>query len=184
MKIFEFVQKFKDKKITNTKAAPNTVQQYVEREIEIKRYIPFNEKRKIAEMVVDQNVHVVDGVKKYSNVDAYICFIMASIVAHTNLECGENPIDDYDALAESGLLPIIIAEFQESHNEIDVLLKMTLASELEDNSVSALIGHFLDAVLQKVDGLSGMLNGVLGNLDLNELFNEENAAKIVGFLNK
>lgn len=184
MNILEFVQNFKDKKIMNTKVAPNAVQQYITKELEIKKYIPFNEKRKIAEMVVDQNIKVVDGLKKYSNIDAYIGFVMASLVSHTNLECSANPIADYDALAECGLLQIIISEFQESHNEIDILLKMALAEELEDNNTNALIGRFLDAILKKVDGLSGTLNGAIGNLDLENMFADENVAKIIGLLNK
>jgi hypothetical protein len=142
------------------------------------------EKRKIAETVVEQNIDVIDGVKKYNNIDAYIGFIMSSIVAHTNLECGENPIADYDSLAESGLLPQIVAEFQESHNEIDILLKMAVASELEDNQPGVIIGRFLDSVLKKLDGAAGVLNGFIGNLNLEDVFSEENVAKIIGLLNK
>ena len=105
-------------------------------------------------------------------------------MAHTSLRFSDDPITDYDRLAESGLLPQIVAMFQESHNEIDILFKMALASELEDNNTNVLIGHFLDALLKKVDGLSGVLNGALGNLDLENMFNNENVAKIIGLLNK
>ena len=142
------------------------------------------EKRKIADTVVEHNIDVVDGIKKYDAIGAYIGFVVASIMAHTELQFSSNPIDDYDLLAECGLLTQIVAMFQESHNEIDVLLKMASASELEDNNTNVLIGHFLDAVLKKIEGLSGALNGAFGNLDVEELFNNENVAKIVGLLNK
>lgn len=184
MTILEFVQNYKNKNFMNTPQGVQDRIEWIKKELEVKEYIPFNTKREIAEMVVERNIEVVDGIKKYKSIDAYIGFIMASIVAHTNLECSSDPIADYDLLAESGLLPQIVSMFQESHNEIDILLKMHLAAELEDNNTNVLIGHFLDAILKKVEGLSGALNGALGNLDLKEIFNEENIANIVGFLNK
>mgnify|MGYP003292700808 CR=1 FL=1 len=180
MKIGEFVKTFTEKKIINTKINEHAVSDYLKKELEIKTYIPFREKRKIAEMVVEQNIEVINGIKKYKNIDAYIGFIMASVVAHTNLECSDNPIEDYDLLAESGLLLQIVAEFQESHNEIDILLKMLVAYELEDNQPGALIGRFLDGILKKLDDVSEFLGGI----DLKETFSEENMAKIVGLLNK
>lgn len=180
MLINEFIKTFTDKKIVNTKINEHAVSDYLKRELEINAYIPFREKRKIAEMVVRQNIEVIDGIKKYDNINAYIGFVMASIVAHTNLECSSDPIADYDLLAESGLLSQIVTEFQESHNEIDILLKMAVTYELEDNQPGALIGRFLDGVLKKLDNVGEFLSG----LNLKETFSEENMAKIVGLLNK
>lgn len=184
MTIQEFVEAYKAQKFTSTPQGLNEKAEWIREQLGVKKYIPFMEKRKIAEMIVEQNIEVIDGLKKYDNISAYISFIMASIIAHTSLECGDDPVADYDLLAESGLLSQIVAEFQESHNEIDILLKMAVAYELEDNQPGALIGRFLDGVLQKLDGASGVLKEIVGNLDLKEMFNEENVAKIVGFLNK
>jgi hypothetical protein len=182
--IKEFCEAYKAKKFMNTAQGVQERIEWIKKELNVKEYLPFTTKREIAEMVVEQNIEAVDGIKKYKSIDAYIGFIMASIVAHTDLECGSDPIADYDLLAESGLLPQIVTMFQASHNEIDILLKMALASELEDNNTNVLIGHFLDAILNKVEGLSGMINGVVGGLDVKEMFNDENLAKIIGFLNK
>ena len=175
--IKKFVDAYKAKNFINTPHGDNNKAEWIRKELGVKEYIPFNTKREIAEMVVEQNIQVVDGIKKYNNIDAYIGFIMASIVAHTNLKCSNDPITDYDLLAESGLLTQIVAMFQDSHNEIDILLKMALAAELEDNNTNVLIGHFLDAVLKKVEDLSN-------RLDVKEIFNDENIANIVDFLNK
>lgn len=184
MEIKTFVESYKAKTFMSTPQGLNDKAEWIREQLKIKKYIPFMEKRKIAEMVVEQNIEVVDGIKKYDNISAYISLIMASIVAHTSLKCSDDPIADYDLLAESGLLPQIVAEFQESHNEIDILLKMAVAYELEDNQTGALIGRFLDSVLKKLDGASGMLKEIIDNLDLEEMFSEENVAKIVGLLNK
>lgn len=180
----EFCEAYKAKRFINMRQGADEKSEWLRKELEIKPYIPFREKRQIAEMIVEQNIKVVDGIKKYDSIGAYIGFIVASIMAHTSLMFSNDPIADYDLLAESGLLLQIVAEFQESHNEIDILIKMALASELEDNQPGALISRFLDSVLNKLDGASGMLKGLIGNLDLEEIFSEENVAKFVGLLNK
>lgn len=180
----EFVESYKAKTFMSTPQGISARAEWIREELGIKNYIPFMQKRQMVETIVAQNIEVVDGIKKYDSISAYIGFVVASIMAHTELEFSDDPITDYDALAESGLLHQIVAEFQESHNEIDILLKMALASELEDNQPGVLIGRFLDGVLKKLDGAAGMLKGFIGNLDLEDMFSEENVAKIVGLLNK
>ena len=184
MLVHDFVENYKAKKFMNTKQGMDERAEWIRNELQIKNYIPFMEKRKIAEMIIEQNISVVDGIKKYDSIGAYISLVVASIMAHTSLLFSHDPINDYDLLAEIGLLSQIVAEFQESHNEIDILLKMALASELEDNQPGALIGRFLDSILKKLDGFSGMLNNTIGNVDIEKMFSEENVAKIIGLLNK
>lgn len=184
MTIREFVETYKDKKFPSTPQGLSAKTEWMRSELGIKKYIPFMDKKEIAEAIVTQNISVVDGIKKYDAIGAYIGLVVASIMAHTELEFSSNPIDDYDMLAESGLLPKIVAEFQESHNEIDILLKMAVAYELEDNQPGALIGRFFDNVLKKLDGASEMLKNIIGNLDVEKMFSEENMAKLVGLLNK
>lgn len=184
MNIREFCEAYKAKKFMTTPQGLNEKTEWIRGQLEIKKYIPFMEKRNIAETIVAQNIEVVDGIKKYDSISSYVGLVVASIMAHTDLEFSDDPITDYDLLAESGLLSQIVAEFQESHNEIGILLKMSLESEMEDNQPGVLIGRFLDGVLKKLDGASSVLKEVIGNLDLKEIFNNENVANIVGLLNK
>lgn len=187
MKINEFVEKFKTARVQNSKINPNAVSEYLQRELNIKTYIPFNTKRKIAEMIVEQYTKEVDGIKKHDNISAYVGFVTAMISAHTTLEFGQDPVADYDLLSESGLLPQIVAEFQESYNECDVVLKMALAMKLEDNNINVLIGHFLDNILKKLDGVSDVLKGRLDNFDLKDIlgdFNQEDLNELSSFLDK
>ena len=182
-----FIEKFQNDKVMNSKINANAVSDYLKKELEIKTYIPFRAKREIAEIVVAQNTNWVDGIKKHDSVNAYISFIVASLAAHTNLEFSDDPVEDYDLLAESGLLPQIIAEFEASHSECDIILKMVLAMELEDNNINALVGKFLNEILQKFDGLGDVLKDKLGNLNLKDIlgnFKQEDLAKLSGFLNK
>ena len=187
MTIQNFIEKFQNDKVSNTKIAPDMVSNYLKKELEIKTYIPFRAKREIAEIVVAQNTDWVDGIKKHDSVNAYISFIVASLAAHTNLEFGDDPIEDYDLLAESGLLPQIITEFEASHSECDIVLKMVLAMELEDNDINSLVGKFLNDILQRLDSVGNVLKDKFGNVDLQDIlgdFKQEDLAKLGGLLNR
>lgn len=188
MLVKNFIENFKSKKVMNTQIAPNAISDHIKKELEVKTYLPFRIKREVVEMVVNQNIKEVDGVKKSDSINQYISFIVAMLTSHTNLEFGDDPVTDYDLLAESGLLPQIIAEFQESYNECDILLKMALAMELEDNSLNVLVGKFLDNILKRLDIVGEVLKDKLGDFDiksiLGEDFNNENLAKLKGFLDK
>lgn len=188
MKILDFISDFKSKKVMNTHIAPDAVSQYIRKELEVKDYIPFKQKREIAEMVVAQNTKEIDGVKKNDAINQYLSFVVAMLSLHTNLQFGEDPVADYDLLAESGLLPQIIAEFQESYNECDILLKMALASELEDNNINVLVGKFLNSILDKLDGVGEVLKNKFENTNIKDVlganFKEEDLAKLSGFLNR
>lgn len=184
----EFVEAYAAKRFMITKNGTDERSEWLRSELAIKTYIPFKEKRKIAEMIVAQNIKEVDGIKKYDDISSYVSLVVASIMAHTNLKFGADPIEDYDLLAECGLLPQIIAEFQGSHEEIGILLKMAIAFELEDNNINVLVGRFLDGVLKKLDGIVDGVKDMVGNVDIKELlgmnFKEEDLAHLKGFLDK
>lgn len=188
MKIKEFIKDFTDKKISNSKINEHAVSDYLKKELEIKTYIPFRKKRKIAEMIVSQNTKEVDGIKKYDSIDGYVGLVVASIAAHTTLEFSSDPVEDYDLLAESGLLPQIIAEFKGSHDEIDILLKMALAMELEDNNINVLVGRFLNKMSGAFDGVFEVVKDKFGDFNLQNIFGvdfkEEDLAKLSGLLDK
>lgn len=187
MKTVDFIQDFKNKKIMNTQIAPNAVSEYLKKTLEIKDYIPFNNKKQIAEMVVNQNMTEENGIKKIDTVGQFIGFIMAMLVAHTSLEINiEDPIADYDVLSESGLLEPIIAQFQKSYSECEAILKMTAADALADNNLNAVVARFLDGVLDKLDNFSEGLKNTIGKVDINSLlkgiFNQNDLTKLKGFL--
>lgn len=188
MTIQNFIDVYKNKKFMNIKTAADERSEWLRSELEIKTYIPFREKRKIAETIVLQNIKEVDGIKKYDSIDGYVSFIIASIVAHTNLQFREDPVADYDLLVESGLLGEIIAEFQASHEEIDLLLHMTLDMELEDNEINAVVGRFLSKVSGALDGVVEAVKDKFEKFDLKDILGAnikpEDLAKLSGFLDK
>lgn len=188
MTITTFVENYKGKKFMITKQGVDERAEWIRKELEIKSYIPFKEKRRIAETIVAQNIEEVDGIKKYDSIDGYIGLIVASIAAHTNLEFSDDSVADYDVLAESGLLPQILAEFKGSHDEIDIILKMALAMELEDNSTNALVGRFLNKISGLLDGVLDVFKDKFEDFDLQNIlgadFKEEDLAQLKGFLDR
>lgn len=188
MKIFEFVQNFKDKKVVNTKTNEHAVRDYIKKEIEFKTYIPFREKRAVVEVVAAQNTTEVDGIKRNDAINQYMSFVVAMITLHTNLEFSDDPVADYDLLEEAGLLSQIIAEFKTSYDDCEALLKMAVAMELEDNNINVIVGKFLNGILQRLDGVGDVLKDKLGGLNLKDILGRdikpEDLAKLQGFLNR
>lgn len=183
-----FVNEFIEKGIKNTQAKPHAIEDFIQEKLEIKKYLPFNTKRTIAETIVAQNIEEVDGVKKYDSISAYVTFVVSTLVAHTNLEFSDSPVLDYDLLAESGLLPLIIMEFKASYDECDVLLKLALADAMADNNLAVIVGKFLNGILDKLDDAGEIVKSFTDKINLPELLGtnikEEDVAKILGFVDK
>jgi hypothetical protein len=189
MTIKIFIEEFKNKKVMNTQISPNAVSEYLQKTLEIKDYIPFNTKKQIAEMVVEQNSSVENGIVKIDSVGQFVSFIVAMLVAHTNLEINiSDPIVDYDALSEAGLLEPIIAQFEKSYAESEVILKMVAADALADNNLNAVVARFLDGILDKLDGVSDGFKDMIEGIDLKSIlgsnFTEDNLSQLKGFLDK
>ena len=47
MKIIDFINEFKAKKIMNTQIKPNAIGEYLKKELEVRDYVPFVEKQSI-----------------------------------------------------------------------------------------------------------------------------------------
>lgn len=182
--VIELVKDFKDNKIMNTRVNEHAVSDYIKEKVEITEYIPFIEKRMIAEMIVAENTEVVNGFKKNDAINQYVSFVIAMIQAHTDIEISEHPIADYDLLAESGLLAPIIDMFKTDYTEADIVLKMALAAELEDNSINALVGKFLSGISNMLDGVKEKFDGFNIKEILGANFNEEDLAKLRSFINR
>lgn len=166
--VVEFVQEFKEKKIMNTKIEPDAVEKFIKEKLEITPYISFTDKRKIAEMVVSQNTINEYGVIKIDSTSEFIGFIIAMLTAHTNLCFGENPIEDYDVLSESGVLEYILATFKKDFDECNVVLQMVRNDVLADNNLSVVVAKFLDGILEKLDGVGDTIKGVVEKIDLDK----------------
>ena len=189
MKITDMLMEMKAKKIQNTQVNPDAVGTYLRKALEIKTYIPFEDKKKVVEMIIAANITEENGIKKINSVGQFISFVMSMLATHTNLQIdAEHVIEDYDLLCEAGLLEVIIAEFQKDYSESEVILKMMVADELSDNNLSAVIARFLSGILDNLGGLGEGFKDIIGNFDINSLlggkFEGSDLDKLKGFLDK
>ena len=178
MTINDFIKGFKEKKIMNTKVAPDAVSEYLKKELEIKDYVPFVEKQSIAQIVlescarIDSNVVVIDSIQKY------IIFTITILSTYTNLEFegDETDLNAYDMLCsyqiDNGtLLDAIIKTFEKEYSRCNDILNMMTADLLAENNIEKQIGKFLTKLSDKVDVLGDSIIDKIGNfdMDLNQL---------------
>ena len=85
MKISEFVKNFIDKKVMNTAINQNAVSDYLKKELEVKDYVPFAEKRDLCARVLEAcNTKDDSGLVKVDSISRYILFTIAIISKYTN----------------------------------------------------------------------------------------------------
>lgn len=171
MKIAEFIQNFIDKKIMNTKVAPDAVQQYLAKELEIKKYIPFADKRELCAKVIDACCTKEGGLIKVDSVSRYIVFTISVISAYTTLEfsSGEehDSLDEYDMLCEAGLLNPILALIGEEYAACNNMLNMMMEDVIaNNNTVEAVVGHALGKVFDSLDDLIGAFADKVEEMEL------------------
>lgn len=188
MKVVEFIQKYKESKVQNTKMAPDAVEQFLKKTLEVKEYVPFKKKEEIVKTIIEYNLEENNGIKKIDSINQYLSFISAMLVSHTNLEISEVPADDYDLLAEHDLIEQIVALFAKDYKEFETLLKMAVADELEDNNLSVVVSKFFNGILDKVDDVVALVANVAEGFDTSKLFGEEikkeDLGKLIGLLDK
>ena len=188
MTIQEFIQDFKAKKIVNNKLNEHAVEDYIKETLQVKSYIPLWDKQEIAKAIIDKSIKVVDGYKVVDSSKQFLSFIMAMLIAHTNLEIGD-AYADYDALCEAGLLDTIVGTFQRDYSECETVLKMLVSDELQTNTTPAIVAQFLDKIVQKLEDFSDVLSDKFDEVNVSDLLsglnlNVESTDSIKEFLNK
>ena len=179
MKITEFIDGFKSKKIMNTQLAPNAVSEYIKTTLEVKDYVSFAEKRELCERVLNAcNTKGSDGLVKVDSVSRYLVFTLSIISKYTNIEfsSGEdaefNSLDEYDMLCENHLLNPILEVIGEEYVTCNNMLNRMMADiEANNNTVEAVLGHSLSKVTGSIDNLIDIVAEKVEemNLDLSQI---------------
>lgn len=160
MIIKDFCENYKAKKFIATKNGVDEKIEYLKKELELKEYIPFADKRELCANVIDACCEKKGGLIKVDSVTRYIIFTISIISAYTSLEfsSGEDDeydsLDEYDMLCEAGLLNPILAligeEYATCNNILNMMMDDTLAN---NNTVEAVLGHELGKVSNALDDL-------------------------------
>ena len=179
MKINEFIETFKAKKVMNTQINPNAVGEYIKKELEVKDYVPFAEKRELCKRVLDTcTTKGNGGLVKVDSVSRYIIFTLSIISKYTNLEfsTGEDiefdSLDEYDMLCENYLLNPILEVIGAEYATCNNILNMMMADiEANNNTIEAVLGYNLEKITNSIDYLIDVLADKVDelNLDLNQI---------------
>lgn len=178
MKISEFVKNFIDKKVMNTAINQNAVSDYLKKELEVKDYVPFAEKRDLCARVLEVcNTKDDSGLVKVDSISRYILFTIAIISKYTNLEfsSGEEEIDsldEYDMLCQNNLLnpilDIIGGEYATCNNMLNMMMDDIVSNNnTVENVVGTVLGKFSDSLDELVSTLANKVESM--DLDLSQI---------------
>ena len=67
MKVIEFINKYKESKVQNTKM-PDAVEQFIKKTLEVKEYVPFKTKEEIVKTIIEYNLEENNGIKKINGI--------------------------------------------------------------------------------------------------------------------
>lgn len=173
MRISEFIEEFKNKKIMNTTIAPNAVVDYIKKELEVKEYVPFAEKRELCVGVLNAcNTKDKSGLIKVDSVSRYIIFTLSVISKYTNLEfsSGEDEdidsLDEYDMLCQNQLLNPILEVIGEEYTTCNNLLNMMMADVVANyNTVENVLGNLSSGLLDAISGFADVLSQKIESVD-------------------
>lgn len=178
MKIAEFIEAFKAKKVMNTQINPNVIGDFIKKELEVKAYVPLVEKQSIAQIVLESCANIKDGVIAVDSIQKYVIFTITILSTYTNLEFdgNENDLDAYDALCsyqigDHTLLDEIVKTFEKEYVRCNDILNMMTADLLAENNIEKQVGKLLSKISEKISVLGDSLIDKLGDFDtgLNQL---------------
>ena len=187
--IKEFVDEFKNKKIMNTHISPNAVVEYIKKELEVKDYVPFAEKRELCANVLNAcNTKDDNGLVKIDSVSRYILFTIAIISKYTILEFSSgkddeefDSLDEYDMLCRANLLDPILEVIGQEYVTCNNILNMMMSDIVaNNNTIENVVGHTLGKVSKSVDGLIDTLAEKVENMELD--LNQINIDKYKGLI--
>lgn len=178
MTIKNFLDAYKAKRFMVGKNGLDEKVEYLRKELEVKEYLPFADKRELCKKVIDACCTKENGLVKVDSVTRYITFTISIIAKYTNLEfsSGEDEeydsLDEYDMLCQNKLLNPILAIIGEEYEACNSLLNMMMDDVIaNNNTVEAVLGHALGKVSDSLDDLIGTFADKVEEmeLDLNQI---------------
>lgn len=172
MQIKEFEQimnENKGKLYSRTDA--NAVTNFVKKTLEVKEYLPLQEKRDLISQIIDKSIIYENSMYKFDEIDKYVCLVMLSIAAYTNIELSDDVEADYDELCKSGLLNMIVDSFRDEYKAVMMLLDMQCNYILADNALGYKFGALVESLSKNLDSLADTLKMKVEsmNLDLSDI---------------
>lgn len=158
----------------------------MEKELQVKKYLPIEEKKLIAKGIIYECTEQTDGVIKVDSVQQYLSYVKYMILRHTNLEYTQ---EDYDKLCstecgDQTLLNAIIECFGDDAKECSRILNLMMDDYMQETTIEFTVARFLNYLNNIIGGLSEKLGQKIDDIDLNSMIsNDIDMNKLNTFLN-
>lgn len=149
----------------------------LERGLEVKKYLPIEVKKTIAQGITYDCTNNEGGIVKVDSLERYMSYVRYMITTHTNLEYTD---EDYDALCSTEyegttLLNAVIDCFGEDAKECSRILNLMMDDIMQEMSIEFTVAKFLNGLNESVGGLAkkfgdfDMSTIIPDNVDMNKL---------------
>lgn len=157
------------KKNTNRMMKEAQIAELLAKQLEPKSYIGIKDKMALVDRIVNESIYYDNSVYKFNGIERYVYFTMYTIEAYTNIELSNDVFDDFDALSESKLLPMVICLIQQEFDDVNIFLQMQCDYILEDNSTESLLGRLFNSALEKIDTVADGISKYFANIDMEKI---------------
>ena len=158
----------------------------LERELQVKKYLPIEVKKTIAQGIIYDCTNEEDGVIKVDSIQRYMSYVRYMITTHTNLEYTD---EDYDALcsteygSDMTLLNAIIDCFDADAKECSRILDLMTDDYMQEMSIEFTIAKFLNGLKNSISDVAENFNNKITNFDLKSALPEDmDMSKLSAFL--
>ena len=160
------------------------LQEVIKNKINTKGYMPIKEKKQLVEDIVDECILYEDGMYRFDDFDKYVCFIMKTIAAYTDIELSDDIEADYDILCCAKILNLIVNTFKTEYDDINVMLQMRCEYILGNNNIEAQVGKFLSGLSDRLGTLVSVLAEKVGDFNFDQLpISSDDLNKLMSFIN-
>lgn len=143
----------------------------IEKELQVKKYLPIEEKKLIAQGIIYECTENTNGAIKVDSVQQYLSYVKYMILRHTNLEYNA---EDYDKLCstkygESSLLNAIFDAFPEDAKECSRILNFMVEDLMQENSMNFVVAKFLNNLSLQLETIMDSINAKTKELSLDTI---------------
>ena len=152
-------------------------------DLDVRSYIPFEEKKQIIYAIIDTLLLEDNGIVSFDELDRFVTFIMVAFDSYLkNVDFENKYIECYDALSESGIITEIMSVIGEDLRELNNFFEMECASRLEQNSIENILNRKLNEINLIINTLLGEGITKIGEIG-NEIVGKISKEDILKLLN-